>query len=148
NKETKDVRIGAPQLQRAFDVGLSNVQDAVWSPDGSQLAFRGSLDKQGAVYVFSMTEDGKPKPAYRSFPRDPGEDLVGFTPDSKRVITELREYELISGFHRLTFWEPAKDYPNFMRSSSTVNLQPERTYSYAFAPDGNSYRTVVREVRT
>jgi RNA polymerase sigma factor (sigma-70 family) len=146
--EDKDVRLGAPQLRRAFDVGLSNAQDAVWSPDGSQLAVTGTFDKQGGVEVFSMTEDGKPKPTYRSFPRDPGEGLVGFTRDSKRVITELREYELISGFHKITFWEPSKEDAVFLRSTATVQLQPERTHFYAFALDGNSYRTVVSEERS
>lgn len=147
-EEKGDARPGAPELRRAFDVDLKNVQDAIWSPNGSQLAVTGTFDKQGAVRVFAMTEDGKPELGYRSLAREPGERLVGFTPNSKQVITELREYELVSGFHKLTFWEPAKDDPNFLRPTATVSLQPERTHWCAFAKDGKSYRAVVSEKRT
>lgn len=147
-KEEKAALLGAPELRRAFDVDLKDIEGAFWSPDGSQLAVTGNLDKQAGVEVFSMNEGGKPEPQHRSFALEPRERLVGFTPNNKRVITELREYELVSGFHKLTAWEPSTDDLVFLKPVGSVNLQPERTHGYAFALDGKTYHTVLSEERT
>jgi hypothetical protein len=183
-----------PRLRVAVDLALPAVSQVFWSPDGKALAVRGAIYNQSQdsrgntvsefranrVLVIPDVFDPKSEPATKEL--DKGVRLVGFTPDSKQVVTELREYDLVSGFHKLQFWEvrnaapapPAGPGPGGppgpgpgvpgprpapgpgMPGSPprpglelvlvrTVNLDPDSTYEYSFAPDGKTFRTVYRE---
>lgn len=151
--ETNTVHLGPPRLHQAFDTDLSGrfVSELHWSPDGRRLAI-GGIDghkKQAAVYVFSMADHDTSEPSVERITPEPGAELVGFTPDCKHVATECREYDLVSGRHKLTFWEPKREDPPQTTSTKpvrTVKLQSDLTVGYAFAPDGKTYRTIAPEV--
>jgi RNA polymerase sigma factor (sigma-70 family) len=179
----------SPRLRVAIDLPLiPQAYQAFWSPDGKSLAVRGERysdratpDGKGVERVFARNIvlvvpnvfEPKPEPVVVDLER--AGRLIGFTPDSKQVITELREYNLVSGFHKLQFWEvaPAANVPGLgaaaggpgpapgvappglgapagprqeLKLVRTVDLDPDATYDYAFAPDGKTFRTVYREM--
>lgn len=150
--ERNNVHFGPPRLQQAFDTGLSGgfVSKLHWSPDGRRLAISGidRHNKQAAVYVFSMGDNDTSEPSVERITPGSGMVVVGFTPDSKNVATELREYHLVSGRHKLTFWEPKREDPpqtTSMKPVRTVKLESDPTFGYTFAPDGKTYRTIAPE---
>jgi RNA polymerase sigma factor (sigma-70 family) len=193
----------APRLRMAIDLPVRGVNQAVWSPDGKSLAVRyeswtstSTADGRTATQKFNSNTllvvpnvfEPNPQPVSLSLEKEGR--LVGFTPDGKQLITELREYDLVSGFHKLQFWEvrsaappgpgalgprgpgapsgPSGPPPGPGASGPgplgpgvvggppapglalvlvrTLDLEPDPTYEYAFAPDGKTFRTVYREV--
>lgn len=151
--ERNTVHFGPPRLQQALDTGLSGgfVPNLHWSPDGRRLALSGidGHDKQTSLYVYSMADHETSEPTVEGITIEPGAELVGFTPDSKHVTTELREHDLVSGRHKLTFWEPKREDPPktmSMKPVRTVKLESDLASVYAFAPDGKTFRTIAPEV--
>jgi RNA polymerase sigma factor (sigma-70 family) len=155
-----------PQLRRAADLPVSQVHDVAWSPDGKRLAVSGSRDaaKRSPPHVALVI--GLPDAATVWPEIDLGKRgrLVGFTPDGKRLITDVREYNLVSGFHQLRYWEeevaggegvpgPAGPGPGPGPGGSvrgvaqirTVDLDADQTHGYAFSADGKTFRTVYRQ---
>jgi RNA polymerase sigma factor (sigma-70 family) len=125
-----------PKLQDTLDISLANPTTVLWNSTGTQLAIEGS----DAIGVISF-DPHRTTPLNR--PLNPP-SLVGFTPDGKKVLTELREYNLLSGLHRLEFWVERQQFAT-LASVRTVNLDPTETQGYAFAADGKTYRTLAIE---
>jgi WD40 repeat protein len=81
-------------------------------------------------------------------------EFVGFTPDGKQVVTALREYGLLSGYHRLTYWDFAKtEGPTFLTEPPTLTLTTAAKVrsldfdggelrEYAFPTDGKTFRSL------
>jgi tricorn protease len=68
--------------------GVDLLSDPIFSPDGSQIAFSGTYDKNTDVYVVSAT-GGQP----RRLTYHPDPDVVlGWTPDGKNVLFSSRRY--------------------------------------------------------
>ncbi len=150
----------APRLRITLDLPIPSVEpeQAVWSADGKSLAIRGVKWTAGAdngpqkfdsnrVVVVADVFGPAPR-IYRIELPEIGR-LVGFTPDGSQVVTDLREYQLLSGLHRLHFWsvpppQPAGSPPGSetLLLSRTTNLDAVRMYGNAFRPDGKSFLTV------
>ena len=153
------VAYGTPRMQRAFDADVDSASAVVWSPDGAHIAVAGMEGARGV--------DGRPDPAamrsaIQAFAVDgksggsrlpdlgKREELVSFASVGCGLVTAVREYHLVSGHHRLRFWEPeppekgALTNQKFVRA---VDLDASDTHGYAFAADGKTFRTVAYEYR-
>lgn len=163
NEEAKTIAYGVPRLQKAMNLDLTLRPESriVWSPDGKRLAIHGQQGlplSVAQVNVYSVAGFNVVEDETRSFGLDAKERLVGVTREGA-VITELREYGLVSGFHRLTLWKPEKpsreilkkagvdeaDAAVAMQPARSVDLDSDHSFGFAFSPDGKSYRTVVKE---
>ena len=141
-----------PRLRRAIDLDFPAPGQVVWSPNGAALAVRGDVPPPApaagglgggpqnllAVYSYPVAEDN-PRIGFQGL--DLPSRLVGFTPDGKRVITDLRESGLVSGKHQLFY----TNVDGFNEGNRRVDLDPDPTAGYAFAPDGKTFRTVYTE---
>ncbi|QJX00771.1 sigma-70 family RNA polymerase sigma factor [Frigoriglobus tundricola] len=139
----------SPKLQRSFDIH-GCILTAMWNANGSHLALFGWQPvglpggKPRAAVVICALASKSPSIA---FP-DEGTELVGFAPDGLTYVTELREYQLISGHHQLKFstLQEMQDRSGFvsinLKSTETVELELPETKSYAFAADMKTFRTV------
>jgi RNA polymerase sigma factor (sigma-70 family) len=135
-----------PKLRQTADLNISAITNVVWSPDGKYLAVSGTgnpPDHGGhRVALVIPALAGKSEPRLY-IEQQNASSLVGFTPDGEQVITDLRESGLVSGVHRLEFWDERAGGPQGAGvRTKTVDLDSERTYGYAFAADGKSYRTL------
>jgi RNA polymerase sigma factor (sigma-70 family) len=137
----------SPRLQRAFDTSLESASEACWSRDGKSLILQGTA-KEGSkityaaeVYIDILGLDDKKDWHQLSIEKSTG--VACFTPDG-RIITDVREYQLISGRHLLNL---AKyDYKTHsLKDSHSVNLDSAETHGYAFAADGKTFRTMTYE---
>jgi hypothetical protein len=149
------------------DLRVKDVQQVMWSPDGGRLAVVGAEtveapDRKGfPIAVIEPLFAPQAAPLTLELPK--GGKLVGFvtTGTGPAVLTDLREYQLVSGLHRLESWglntdpfRPPGDAPNagplsgrFCLSSRSVDLDPVYTAGYALAADGTSFRTVYCDIR-
>ena len=134
-----------PRLVKAVDLPITVRSSPVWSRDGTRLAFFGHRRREGdpqrsedIVLVRSALFPEKAGPG-QSITLERRGALVGFTPDGKQIITDLREDSLISGRHRLDYWEGEP-----FRLVKSVDLDAEPTFGYALASDGKPYRTIFR----
>jgi RNA polymerase sigma factor (sigma-70 family) len=145
-----------PRLRETIDVNCSGLQKFAWNQQGTQLALQSDNDK-GRITVVSLDPL-----TTREFTPDPTSGLVGFMPDGKQLITEIHEYELVSGIHRLDFWGVpeqkkvqvagpdgplASVNPLTIQKLRSLNLDLAETQGfwrvpYAIMPDGKSFRTV------
>jgi WD40 repeat protein len=124
-----------------------------WSPQGAQLALQYNLDTNNRTLI-TVLDTKTLKQA--TFSPHESSRLIGFTPDGKSIITEIREYELVSGMHRLDFWEEVetkKGPPNepvvalnyLKLQSVSLDLSQTQGFSkvpYVFLPDGKTFLTV------
>src|SRR5262249_47891638 len=62
---------------------------------------------------------------------------ASFMPDGKSIVTDLRQYNLLSGEHRLYIDDPTRRGITY-----SVELDSTDTYGYVFAPDGKTFRTI------
>ena len=155
----------APSLSRIVDLDLTRVHSpgmVRWNPQGTRLAvagyrarriqgdrpvgqpgFQPSFEYEKAIAVVENDSSLK----FLDFKGNEAHNqLVGFTPDGKRVLTEVREYELVSGIHSLEYWTtPSGNNPFFFSIERTVKLSPVETQGYVFAPDGKTFRTLALE---
>lgn len=153
----------SPRLVDRHDVKLTGVRSLHWNRAGTRLVVSGielALNRGGeyqnmpAMHVLTRQPWG-----VQAIPNTGRQLLVGFAPDGERVLTEEREFELLSGHHRLYTWKitdpPAGapfigggpvgvPVPSF-QMQKTLNLPPDRTTGYAFSADGKTFRTVVVE---
>ena len=146
-----------PRLTRIVDSELTRIHRMAWSPDGAVLVVEGQLVVRG--------DDGRPvkdQPpgTLQAHAVPPGntaylglkshEELVGFTPDGRHLVTAQREYGLVSGRHQLVYWDagPNRRMPAvIMERNRTVDLDADSTFYYAFAADGKTFRTVHRDLQ-
>jgi len=139
-----------PRMQLARDLNLGNAGSIAWSPDGNIIAVQGTLKAMVQADVVNVTStrfrenDGDTL----GFSLTGSSGLIGFNPNGKELITDQREYNLVSGFHRLRFLEtsfaPKKSFVNHLEPR-TVDLDANDTHGYAFAPDGKTFRTIAFE---
>ena len=147
-------------MRTANDLSIGGVQSIFWSPDGSMLAVLGRasvMNQQGApqwgdplVEVVSpwFRNNGSEALVSVQLGLQGSAQLIGFTPNGNGLITDQREYQLVSGFHRLLFMkteftqERAVVHHNEPR---IVELDSEETHGYAFAADGKTFRTIAFE---
>lgn len=141
-----------PLLRGAVDLDFWQTRELAWSHDGSRLAIRGysirplkdgkeGVETHDRLMIVSDTTSKDPTHIDFYLPQTTA--LLGFTPDGKSIVTELREYDLLSGYHRLNFWEVGQTKPQGMLPlSRTKDLDPDPTRGYAFSGDGRSFRTV------
>lgn len=173
-----------PRLRATLELpSCAGMIEAFWSPDGKSLALRGenwayvwpkepreglddSPDRRflsNQVMVVADVFGAAPRGYYLKLPRSG--HLVGFTATGSEIITAEREYNLVSGRHRLHFWpipgpQAIGGGPEgerlgaklttveTLKLARTVNLDSDQTYGYAFVPGGKSFRTVSQVRRT
>src|SRR5262249_33333495 len=167
-------RVAAPKLRRAIALPVQRTAEIAWSRDGKSLAVRDDEKGRGpggqAGNTVLLVPDMTAEPQqYWWIDLPPAGTVVGFSPDGKTLITAVREYNLVSGFHRLQVWVPelppmpgggegAAAPPGLpppdrggpgggrlLKPARNIDLDPEQTYGYHFAPDGKTFRTVYRE---
>lgn len=147
----KGTAFGAPRLARAFDEPIAQLHAMVWNAKGTHLALQGFEDpkKMSFTRVSLFPLDATAVPI--SGTRWGAEVLVAVTPDGTGAVTLLRESQLISGNHRLTFLAP-KAIGGFgggpmgiagLEATRTVKLEPSSAQDHAFAPDLKSFRMLV-----
>lgn len=129
----------SPRQIASWDLPYQKAQRVVWSPDGNTLAVSGfvaseSREQQLDFRVISDLKSGKSSPAQ---PLAPGAWLIGFTRDGRSVVTDLRQYRIAHGIHRLTFWDHADG-----QKSRSIDLDSDRSMWYTFADDDATFRTV------
>ncbi len=145
----------SPKMRYGRDSRVTNPTRLIWSPDGKMIAHQGTWQpaKGGNAtggnslavnWNFSDSNDSSTR-----IPLEKSQNLVGFTNDSKAFILEQREYDLVSGFHRLIYTSLDERAPNpggfgggGERVTKDVNLDADDTRGYAFVPDGKTFRTV------
>jgi RNA polymerase sigma factor (sigma-70 family) len=140
-----------PRLRIARDYKLGQVNEVTWSPDGTMLVFQGDVsnkvgEKLDVSPLLQLDADPfNPKAERPRLPLDSGRDFVGFTPDGKELVIARREYQLVSGLHRLEYVALGRA-PDGSRVTATpgqtVELDADRTFGYSFAADGKTYRTI------
>jgi hypothetical protein len=155
NKENPAVAFTtAPKLWAATDVTIRSVRTVAWSRDGLFFAVEGvrgdPQNQQWASFVFAIHEKEFHTLALGG--ANTRGDLVGFAPIGRALLTAKREYDLVSGFHWLRYESLPEDIEQAIKVGytpkvRTVDLDPNETREYAFAPDGKTFRTVgiVRE---
>jgi hypothetical protein len=65
-----------------------------------------------------------------------------FMPDSQRIVTDVREYHLVSGRHELIIWEEDAQVWRGLKGVVQTKLDATESHGYAFAADGKTFRTV------
>lgn len=146
----------APRLINSFDDGIKSVSMVRWNATGTHFVvnglhtMRGRGPGTGPGGVTEVTRNGfrlySASNDRHGYALTPGEfeELAGIAPDGSGIFTARREFDLISGEHRLTFnKKPAGEAPGLLESGRSVRLEPLRSHTYAFAADGKSYRTFV-----
>lgn len=144
----KAIAFAAPRRLTAIDLPVEDVSRMAWSPDGKGIAVlaprkagkqRGPVGP-GPIVVLVVPDAFAAAQDYLGFTLWSNSSLVGFTPDGKQIVTDLREPGLVSGRHQLKFWElrqPADP-------TRTVELEADEANQYVFAPNGKSFRSVTR----
>jgi WD40 repeat protein len=171
--DDKPVPLGAPRVRKAIDLPMHRVNEIAWAPDGKGLAIRnysvpdGKGPNEGTNRVLHVPDVTADHIGHRWMVLPRAGNLVGFTPDGKSLLTAVREYNLVSGFHRLEVWSTASAKPGspaatpmggagdgalggettFFRPARAIDLDPDRTFGYAIAPDSKTFRTVYVEFK-
>lgn len=144
-----------PRLFNRLNVNFHGNPSFLWNPQGTQLAVLGKQwERREGEFVYTKNErlaleilTFDPKRQQSATPEEDVQ-LVGFTPNGKHLLTELREYQLINGFHKLQLWEESPVKPNYLpfaRIVRTVELDPTKTQGCAFSADEKTFRTVTIE---
>jgi RNA polymerase sigma factor (sigma-70 family) len=155
----------SPKLRRAADLRLASVTGVSWSPDGKSLIVEGPASGTGkgpasgtgkgkglapekgdrlAVILTDVADSDPAKWGRQDYPLARSVTAVGFMPDSRRILTDLREYNLVSGRHELIILEPDTKV-SWGYKSQRVQLDATDTHGYAFAADGKTFRTVAHQ---
>src|SRR5262249_29498633 len=133
----------APKLRKAQDISLKDITNIEWSPDGKFLALVGIVNKPAGeskeLRVGSFEQDGW---FSRSMHLGSNQEFVGFTPDSREVGVEKREFHLISGIHPRGYIAPPEAGLNFGVNARVIDLDLPVTHGSAYLPDGKSYRII------
>ncbi|HUR55242.1 MAG TPA: hypothetical protein VMZ71_14000, partial [Gemmataceae bacterium] len=157
----------APRIVSRYDVPLRNVLSLHWNRAGTRIVVGGNeadpaVEGQtwGSMQVLTLKPWG-----IQPIRISDKQQLVGFAPDGEGVLTEQREYNLLSGHHRLSTWRlmdppaappggggpppgmggpPGVPVPSF-KVQRSLELSPDRTTGYVFSADGKTFRTVAVE---
>lgn len=152
-QEVKDVNFtSTPKLLRGFDLNFIEISTVRWNAQGTLLAIAGKVPDR-RVRVQGAVDPGKTEVQVISFDSrkssfispENGSHLVGFAQDGKTILTEFREYHLLSGNHKLDFWEANKERPGFITNHNKIlslSIASTETVGYAFSDDGKSFRTL------
>jgi RNA polymerase sigma factor (sigma-70 family) len=148
----------ASRPNRAVDLPLKDARQAMWSPEGGWLAVVGpeTVEKpERKLMPVALVEPVFAKgEAAVTIELALAGSLVGFVPGptGPAVVTDLREFKLLSGLHQLAFWALGDDlkqgaagprFPSrYYNPRRTVDIDPVPTHGYALAADGKTYRTV------
>lgn len=146
----------APRLINSFDDGIKSVSTVRWNSTGTHFVIngvhtvRGRGPGVGPGGVTEVVRNGfrlySAEKDRHGFSLTPGEfeELVGIAPDGSGIFTARREFDLISGEHRLTFnKKPAGETPGVLEPGRSVRLESLRSHTYAFNTKGDAYRTFV-----
>ena len=155
-----------PKLQDSFDISLHGISTVIWNMQGNRIAITGKTylgalpgdplpggalpnppdhrREQAAVMVFPIPAQTAADSKSRETIWNINNKLhfVGCAPDGQHFLTELREYQLVSGQHKLGFWGEEKVPPRMQKILRSVDLDPTETQGYAFSADGKTFRTV------
>jgi RNA polymerase sigma factor (sigma-70 family) len=144
-----------PRMRLASDLTVGNLQSIRWSPDGTLIAVQGRMAVmgQGHVAVVAVTApwlrpNGGELPASAQFPLGANSQLIGFTPSGNGLITDQREYQLVSGYHRLRFMKTEFTPERAVvhdEEPRMIDLDSDETHGYALMADGKAYRTIAFE---
>jgi RNA polymerase sigma factor (sigma-70 family) len=130
-----------PRLTHRISVSVDPRSYLHWNSQGTRIALFGSAEDVRAadpkkftpgVVVITPERGAATSTWYQPH------ELVGFTPDGRSVVVEHREYNLLSGYHRL-FVHDVEAEP---RKTQTIDIPADRSSGYAFARDGKTFRTV------
>jgi RNA polymerase sigma factor (sigma-70 family) len=179
----------APRLRDTVDINMHTIREVSWNKQGDRIAIVGQrlfsppapkanqpnranvpeATEVGCVFVFAISTLNTPKITnyaslyLNSFQQDA---FAGFSPDGKQVLTEHREYQLLSGMHKLHFWgddgeefgTPVRPTFNPTRRSlamnarltekNSIDLDTASTQGYYFASDGKTFRTIRLDQKT
>jgi RNA polymerase sigma factor (sigma-70 family) len=152
----------APRMVSSFDANLTGYPTPMWNTTGTHLALYGAsvtgkqefvepaksplITTVPAMRLYSL--GGKEKGA-AGYPNDAAQ-LVAVLPDGSGVVTDIREYRLISGHHQLNYWavKAPRGGPAFeqtLEPAKTIELDLPETHGYAFSADMKTFRTVAWE---
>src|SRR5262249_17866665 len=102
--EAKAEPVLKPRLAKTLDLELK-ANRLIWSPDGKWfVAEVGAPDSRERINFVSQTS-----PARGDMVLMEGHRLIGITPDSKSIITDLRESGLLSGLHAVRLFHVMSD---------------------------------------
>ncbi|MCI0704762.1 MAG: RNA polymerase sigma factor, partial [Planctomycetia bacterium] len=152
-----------PKLAAGWDFPIHGVGSPVWNSTGTHLAISGFeptgdlKNPKGLLILlgYPPTKPNTPEPFAVPLGRE--SHFVGFSPDGNHILTDMREYELLSGYHKLYFRELKKGtslydvkWPGgrwLMRTldperKRTVEFDGRELHDYAFLADGKTFRTL------
>jgi WD40 repeat protein len=171
---------GTPKLRDTIDISVHSIQEVNWDRQGDRIAIvgrptpkanqpdRSNLPENtqvGCVFVVAISPLNPLKITnYASFYLSSQEKdkFAGFTADGKQLLAEHREYQLLSGVHKLSFLGdegeefgvPVRPIPGFnptrkalgmngrLMEKHSIDLDPAETQGYYFAADGKTFRTI------
>lgn len=142
---------GNPRMLSSFDLASKRIYDVRWNATGTHLAFSGSQDAPNEppsvrMVVWLVSPDPKTKTQY--FYPKLGSTLVAVADDGHMALTDLREYHLVSGHHKLIPWagefDPAqKKVGAQWVELLNIKLELPETHGYAFPGEMmKTFRTV------
>ncbi len=143
----------SPKLMNAFDLNMKSTSSVMWNRDGTLMAIqgRGPARRADAKQDATATE-----PIIMVIPLGKGDgswlgilstrdQLIGFTNSGKGLMTAIREYELVSGKHAITFLEPEPERgggTTYQKPSQTVALDSTMSRGMYFSPDMKTFRSI------
>jgi WD40 repeat protein len=142
-----------PRMLKAVDMRIFEIREAVWSPDGKQIAVQGQMKQnpQDALIFNSVAVfDAADPTRFQTTGELPSDAvLVGFATSGSELVTALHEYRLISGRHEVSIWtrharEPREKGP-LWATSRVVPLDADGSSHLRLTQDGKSFRTVARD---
>jgi RNA polymerase sigma factor (sigma-70 family) len=144
--EAKAETVLKPRLAKTMDVNFK-VSRMTYSRDG-KWAILESNPYEAEKWIRFISQDTSAK---GDMTLSSNQRFVGITPDSKHVVTDLRESGLLSGLHAVRLWHVSSDRGNPMgppvigiRFEQTKEhvLDPECERQYGFPAGGETIRTL------
>jgi len=136
-----------PRLIQTLDVRLKPISEVSWRNDGHFLLVQGvgtdagTKDQNMAIVLPDVLNPRGVRKV--EFPLHRSNSVARFLPDNKTIVADRREYELLSGRHRLYFYEVVSISDWGLRRE--VELEATDISSYVFAPDCKTFRTMRQE---
>lgn len=150
-----------PKLREIFDVNLIGIRTVYWNPQGTRLAIAGKEpagiqvtggangravqtgQRRGPTVMYVLTGNSRETPTI-IHPAN-NSRLLGYSADGKFLVTMINEEQLVSGIHRVDFWEEkdqVKPVPlRGIVNTQSIDVDSMELQGFAFAPDGRTFRT-------
>lgn len=131
----------APRMRRAVDLEMSGFSAAKWNETGTHFAVSGTqliaggFGKSTRSVIWLVETDTTA--GHRFLHPGDGASLVAVAPNGSGVLTDVREYHLISGRHQVKWWDIKHG-----QEAKSIDLELPETHNYAFAADGKTFRTL------